>query len=117
MIPSFTCPRCGAVSYNARDIYEGYCGRCHDWTREGMTPTQQEFIDKLNPLLLASEEAINANDTAESTRLSYEMLELVKQYSGRMPTHELREALNNPTANAIAARLGVLPPSQQGKLT
>jgi hypothetical protein len=27
--PSFTCPRCGAVSYNANDIRERYCGRCH----------------------------------------------------------------------------------------
>lgn len=30
--PSFTCPRCGAVSYHPNDIREGYCGRCHDWT-------------------------------------------------------------------------------------
>jgi ribosomal protein S27AE len=30
--PSITCPRCGATSYNANDILEGYCGRCHDWT-------------------------------------------------------------------------------------
>ncbi|QGJ92752.1 hypothetical protein QDA04_gp82 [Microbacterium phage Megan] len=27
-----TCPRCGATSYNANDVREGYCGRCHDWT-------------------------------------------------------------------------------------
>lgn len=27
--PSFTCPDCGAVSYNANDIREQYCGRCH----------------------------------------------------------------------------------------
>lgn len=27
--PSFTCPRCGAVSYNPNDIRERYCGRCH----------------------------------------------------------------------------------------
>jgi len=29
---SFTCPRCGATSWNPADIREGYCGRCHDWT-------------------------------------------------------------------------------------
>jgi len=29
---SFTCPRCGAASWNPADIREGYCGRCHDWT-------------------------------------------------------------------------------------
>jgi predicted amidophosphoribosyltransferase len=27
--PSFTCPRCGSVSYNPNDIRERYCGRCH----------------------------------------------------------------------------------------
>lgn len=30
----FTCPRCGAMSYNINDIKNGYCGACHDWTRE-----------------------------------------------------------------------------------
>lgn len=29
---SFTCPRCGRVSYNRDDIANGYCGACHDWT-------------------------------------------------------------------------------------
>ena len=32
---SFTCPRCGAVSHNPRDLAEGYCARCHDWTVPG----------------------------------------------------------------------------------
>jgi ribosomal protein S27AE len=26
------CPRCGAVSVHPKDIEEGYCARCHDWT-------------------------------------------------------------------------------------
>lgn len=30
--PPFTCPRCGAESWNPTDLQEGYCGRCHDWT-------------------------------------------------------------------------------------
>jgi hypothetical protein len=30
--PSFTCPRCGATSYNPNDIREKYCGSCHAWT-------------------------------------------------------------------------------------
>jgi hypothetical protein len=29
--PSFTCPNCHRVSYNANDIREGYCGACHQW--------------------------------------------------------------------------------------
>jgi hypothetical protein len=27
--PSFTCPRCDAVSHNPNDARERYCGRCH----------------------------------------------------------------------------------------
>lgn len=27
--PSFTCPRCGAESFNPNDIRERYCGHCH----------------------------------------------------------------------------------------
>jgi hypothetical protein len=34
VLPSFTCPRCTMTSYNPNDIREGYCGNCHDWTRE-----------------------------------------------------------------------------------
>ncbi len=31
----YRCPRCGMSSANPNDIREGYCGRCHDWTRDG----------------------------------------------------------------------------------
>jgi len=31
--PLFICPRCGAMSHHPTDAAEGYCGRCHDWTR------------------------------------------------------------------------------------
>lgn len=31
--PSFKCPRCGRTTYHPKDIVEGYCGACHDWTR------------------------------------------------------------------------------------
>lgn len=27
--PTYTCPHCGAVSYNLGDIVNRYCGRCH----------------------------------------------------------------------------------------
>jgi ribosomal protein S27AE len=36
--PSFTCPRCGATSYNPNDAAEGYCGRCHAWTGSRFAP-------------------------------------------------------------------------------
>ena len=28
----FTCPRCGMTSHNPKDVEQGYCGNCHDWT-------------------------------------------------------------------------------------
>ncbi len=30
--PSITCPVCGMTSHHPKDIAEGYCGNCHDWT-------------------------------------------------------------------------------------
>ena len=30
--PSITCPVCGMTSYHPRDIKEGFCGKCDDWT-------------------------------------------------------------------------------------
>lgn len=30
-LPSYTCPRCGAVSHNPADVAERYCGACHEW--------------------------------------------------------------------------------------
>lgn len=32
MSVSFACPRCGSVSRSHHDAYQGYCGRCYDWT-------------------------------------------------------------------------------------
>lgn len=29
---SITCPRCGKTSYHPKDIEQGYCGNCHDFT-------------------------------------------------------------------------------------
>jgi hypothetical protein len=37
LVPSVTCPRCGWTSYHPKDVAEGYCSACHDWT--GATPT------------------------------------------------------------------------------
>lgn len=40
----FTCPRCGAESEHPMDAREGYCARCHDWTRESGLP--QLYFDR-----------------------------------------------------------------------
>jgi hypothetical protein len=34
----FECPRCHWISFNLNDVREGYCGHCHDWTREKEKP-------------------------------------------------------------------------------
>lgn len=31
---NITCPVCGMTSYHPRDIDQGYCGNCHDWTSD-----------------------------------------------------------------------------------
>jgi hypothetical protein len=31
----YFCSRCGRASANPNDAAEGYCGACHDWTRDG----------------------------------------------------------------------------------
>lgn len=33
MSESITRPKCGRTSYHPKDIEEGYCGWCHDWTQ------------------------------------------------------------------------------------
>jgi hypothetical protein len=35
--PSFTCPKCGAVSYNPNDVRERYCGACHEFFSERLS--------------------------------------------------------------------------------
>lgn len=34
LLPHIICPRCGRVSFNEKDIQEGYCGACHSWTSD-----------------------------------------------------------------------------------
>lgn len=33
---SFVCPACSAESFHPKDVEYGYCGRCHDFTRDPM---------------------------------------------------------------------------------
>jgi hypothetical protein len=70
---------------------------------------KQRFIQELEPLLIASEKAFVTNNTAEARRLSLEMLKVAQKYADKLDPIEFRDALNNPTANAIAERLGVKP--------
>lgn len=34
-VDGFTCPRCHMTSHNPTDIWQRYCGNCHDWTGAG----------------------------------------------------------------------------------
>lgn len=73
-----------------------------------MTPKQQ-FIAELEPLLIAAEQAITRGDREEARRLSMATIALASEYAARLDPVEFRDALNSPTANAIAKRLGVQP--------
>lgn len=55
---SFTCPVCGAQSWNPNDVRYGYCGRCHEFTGDR----------SLTRLLSGPETAQDAADSTESTR-------------------------------------------------
>jgi hypothetical protein len=72
-----------------------------------MNILKQQFIAELTPLLIEAEKAITAGDQAESRRLSIAMLKVANRYADKLSHEDFRDALNNPTANAIAARLGV----------
>ena len=70
---------------------------------------KQQFIAELEPLLVEAEKAIVADNAVESRRLSLEMLKVAQKYADKLDPADFRHALNNPTANAIAKRLGVQP--------
>jgi predicted transcriptional regulator len=70
---------------------------------------KKQFMHELNPLLKEAERAIARDDKIEAYALSMEMLELVASYDGKLSRKDIREVLNNPTAAAIAKRLGVQP--------
>lgn len=36
--PSYTCPRCGAVSYHPKDLEYRYCVRCHKFEDDAAIP-------------------------------------------------------------------------------
>lgn len=77
---SFTCPRCGATSYNPNDAREGYCGRCQDWTGDR---------GRFHPLLLAASRAWRArlaNDAEFRWRFTLysSMLEFTEQAARRV---------------------------------
>jgi hypothetical protein len=57
MAAKFTCPDCGAVSYNQGDIREEYCARCHAFVNSRLPPVtkhrgpEDEPIDVLELLV------------------------------------------------------------------
>lgn len=83
MAESFTCPSCGATSYNPNDIRHSYCGACHEWW------------DRLQP-------GVYANDRGEMHLHVPEMLEA----NGYADTPENRDMLTR-VATAMCERLGM----------
>lgn len=75
--PSFTCPRCGAISYHPMDVHEGYCGACHDWTapqpgwrlhhydRDGQPMPMREWSERFGELAYKHVRATAVNEDVE----------------------------------------------------
>ncbi|MFG2056664.1 hypothetical protein ACGFI9_21840 [Micromonospora sp. NPDC048930] len=55
-VPSFTCPVCGRVSHHPRDVDEGYCGACHDWTGPLRTSIQHPLVAESRQTCFAAPE-------------------------------------------------------------
>lgn len=73
MTETFICPICGAESSNPYDALEGYCGACHDWTRErrsglryydrdGKPITMRRWVDLSNDLAYCNVRMTAVND-------------------------------------------------------
>ena len=60
MPESFTCPRCGRTSYHPGDVVAGYCGHCHDWTRDQLQRTDQPH-DRLTRVCAAMTDTFDAH--------------------------------------------------------
>lgn len=61
-VPTITCPRCGATSTRPKDIEQGYCGRCHEFTGDGDLPEKWQGADYL--ARTADREAVRATASA-----------------------------------------------------
>jgi predicted ATP-dependent serine protease len=55
MTDTFTCPRCGMTSAHPKDVEQGYCGNCHDWTGGVMA----EQSDRYKAMLARSEDTLD----------------------------------------------------------
>jgi hypothetical protein len=99
---SITCPVCGRVSHHPKDIAEGYCGACHDWTtppmeerlmprpRKKIMPPDQliaRLVDWIRPLLADHPPEIQAGVLADLVAIW-----LAGHFAGDKTT-DLRETL------------------------
>lgn len=50
MSDTITCPRCGMTSAHPMDLAEGYCGNCHDWTRDDRVMFLRQYTIYDHPL-------------------------------------------------------------------
>jgi hypothetical protein len=66
--PSFTCPECSAVSYSTRDIENGYCGACHDFTGTTLAEAFRDYF-------AAVDEVIDAITPEETERRIAELFD------------------------------------------
>ena len=76
-------------------------------TDEVLVTPKDSFIAELNPILLRAEQLLRAGESGWEISLLHKVVVLVVKYEDLISRDELRDALSNPVANAIAERLGV----------
>jgi hypothetical protein len=103
---SYTCPKCGATSYNPNDEFYGYCGNCHQFTR-GVRYGDQRHRSSSTPAGQEREMRMPTND--EEGKAQPEMPEVQRQGNCRGVrdvSGERMERSNEPLVRTLQ-RIGV----------
>lgn len=117
--PSITCPACHRTSYHPKDIEEGYCGACHDWTSDPndlRRAIRDELANLWGDLHHAMREAIDGNWSIRCDGLQDRITTLTKLVG---PTQWQRiqiPLLEQGTYQRIHKEIGVDAPVDMAKV-
>lgn len=105
MSASFTCPACGRTSRNPKDVEEGYCGHCHDWTADDKPADQEVAVIHRGRAFSSLEEAFEWRAQQErgplaQLYLSHDELDALLSEVRPAVMRWEAELENSPTAHA-----------------
>jgi hypothetical protein len=63
---SYTCPVCGDTGYHPRDVEQGYCGQCQDWTGDYLSDPSERVQQGDNIYAQTPEQAEAVNRFIET---------------------------------------------------